>query len=144
MVQRKALYGIGLVAFVVAVMALTVLSLQPSNESSSLSSDASSFRLLKIDEVVPYDAECAVLGDIGHSCPTKATDTNASSLREVELVSYQRTDYYAGNFSVGPFSAPSVTYLQVWFTNSTVFCISPSYDNHATCPVSESLPVASW
>jgi hypothetical protein len=100
--------------------------------------------LLEINEIVPYGAGCIVLEGIGHSCPTAAANTNASSLRDAELVAYEGADYYAGNFSVGPFSAPSVTYLEVWFTNSTIFCISPSYSNHATCPVVEPLTPASW
>jgi hypothetical protein len=143
--QRRA-YVVGLV-MVIALLVVGLLSFQPSNQqtsNTSSSSNSSSFQLLKINEIVPYDAECNVLGGIGHSCPTRSAYTNASSLREVELVAYQGTDYYAGNFSVGPFSAPSVTYLEVLFTNSTIFCISPPYSNYATCPVVEPLPLVSW
>jgi hypothetical protein len=143
--QRRA-YVVGLV-IVIALLVVGLLSFQPSNQqtsNTSSSSSASSFQLLKINEIVPYDAGCIVLEGIGHSCPTKSADTNASSLSEVELAAYQGTDYYAGNFSVGPFSAAKVAYLEVWFTNSTIFCISPSYSDHATCPVFEPLPLASW
>jgi hypothetical protein len=132
---------------VVALLALALLSFLPSSQhtsNTSSSSNSSPLQLLKIDEIVPYGAGCIALEGIGHSCPTAVADTNASSLTDVELVEYRGTDYYAGNFSIGPFSAPKVTYLEVWFTNSTIFCVSPSYGNYAACPVVEPLPSASW
>jgi hypothetical protein len=150
LVQKKTLYAITLAVAVIAVLALSTLSFQPSNVLTSSdtppfsSPDNPSFRVLKINEVIPYDAGCIVLEGIGHSCPTKGANTVASSLREVELIAYGSTDYYAGNFSVGPFSAPSVTYLEVWFTNSTIFCVSPLYASFPACPLNESLPSVSW
>ena len=116
LVQRKVLYAVVLVA-VVAVLALVVLSFrfsnqQTSNTSSSLSSNASSFQVLKTNVTVSYDVECMVLEAVGHTCPTmarNATGASPSSLRGVELIAYQRTDYYAGSFSSGPYGQLSVT-----------------------------------
>jgi hypothetical protein len=153
LVQRKAFYAVVLVVVVVAVLALTVLSFQPSNQrtsnTSSLSSNASSsFQVLKTNATVSYDAECLVLENIGHTCPTisqGANGTSASYMRNVELVAFQGADYYAGNFSGGfAVGGPTFPSHNVWFTNSTIICISPSFSNYATCSVNESLPSVSW
>ena len=103
------------------------------------------FQVLETNVTVSYDAECLVLQDIGHTCPTVSvgdTGSSASWMRGVELVAFQATDYYAGNFSAG-FTGPYVSH-DVWFTNSTIFCVTPLLGNYATCPVDEPLPSVSW
>jgi len=163
MVNRRTGIGtaaIGIIAViaVVAILAFTALSFQPSNQSTSNTSSVStsntpSFQVLRTNVTVPYDAGCMVLEQIGHTCPTVTAnpETSNSSLRGLELISYQGTDYYAGCFGKGPcgngsyFNGVStVPYPNVWFTNSTIFCVSPLYGNYATCPVNESLPSVYW
>jgi hypothetical protein len=108
-----------------------------SASSSSFSSNTSSWQVLKTNVIVSYNAECMVLGAVGHTCPTisrNASGTEPSSLRGVELVAYQGTDYYAGNFSEGPYGQTTVSSRTVWFTNTTIYCITPPYDNYVACP----------
>jgi hypothetical protein len=117
----------------------------------SSTSTASSWQVLKTNVTVSYDTQCMVLYAVGHGCPTMNANTNASSLRGVELVAYQGTDYYAGNFSEGPYGPgpysngrPVIAYHNVLFTNSTIFCVSPSYGDYVVCPYPEPLPIVSW
>jgi len=153
------LYTVVFLVVGVAVLVFALLSFQPSNQTTShtssvSSSNTSSFQVLKTNVTVPYDAACMVLEGIGHTCPTVTAnpETSVSTVRGVELVAYQGTDYYAGSFCKGPcgngsyFNGVStVPYPSVWFTNSTIFCVSPAlYGNYATCPVNESLPSVSW
>jgi len=114
---------------------------------------ALSFQVLKTNVTVPYGTGCMVLEGIGHTCPTTTASagTSASTIRDVELAAYQGIDYYAGNFSEGPYGPGSYvdgqltfTSTDVWFTNSTIFCASPLYGSYATCPVDEPLPSVSW
>ncbi len=141
---------IALSVMVVAVfLAVTVLSsFKPPQvpNTSSVSSHASSFQVLKTNVTIPYRAGCMVLEQIGHTCPTMTAnpETSNSSLRGIELIAYQGTDYYAGTFSKGPYAGGNAAFPSVWFTNSTIFCISPHYANYPTCPVNEPLPPISW
>jgi len=105
--------------------------------------------VLKTNVIVRSAVECMVLEQIGHTCPTVTTDpfTTPSSFMGVELITYQGTDYYAGNLSgIGGFSngVSTVPYPGVWFTNSTIFCVSQPYGDSATCPTSGRLPSVSW
>lgn len=154
MAQRKALYAIVTTGVVVAILALTVVSFQPSNQPSpnrssvSSSSNESSFQVLKTNVIVNSAVECMVYEGIGHTCPTVTSDpfTTPSSFKGVELIAYQGTEYYAGDLSgLGGFSngVSTTPYPSVWFTNSTIFCMSPS-SSYPTCPVAESLPSVSW
>ena len=138
---RKVVYAVCSVA-VVAILAFAVVSFHPSNQQTS---NSGPFQVLRTDITVSYNAECLVLEPTGHTCPTisiGANGTSESPMRNVELISYQGTHYYAGNFSAG-FVGPSVSH-NIWFTNSSIFCTSPSLGNYNACPLNEALPQASW
>jgi hypothetical protein len=154
LVKQTLVYATVLIAVMGAVLALALGSFlqQPSNRQTSdasptlPASSSASFQVLKTDATVPFDAECLVLEDTGHTCPTVSAGdngTNASPMRNAELVSFQGTRYYyAGNFSAG-FTGPPGSH-DIWFTNSTIFCVTPSLDSYATCPANENLPQVSW
>ncbi len=162
MAKRNALYAVVLVAVaVVVLLALTFVSFFPSNQqqqqtsntSSGSNASSASFQVLRTNMTIPYGAGCMVLEQLGNTCPpvTVNPQTSNSSLRGVELISYQGTNYYAGTFSKGPIGNGSyfngestVMYPRVWFTNSTVFCVTPARGSFAACPVSASLPAVSW
>jgi len=74
----------------------------------------------------------------GFSCPTINTAAHSSSLENAELISYQGTEHYGTNFTgyLNGQGAPST----IWFTNSTIFCVSPMTSGYATCPTHPILP----
>ena len=102
--------------------------------SNSAITTSTSWQVLKTNVTVRYDAGCMVFEAVGHTCPTKGANTTTSSLTGVELILYHGTDYYAGNFSAGPYGQTAVSYLTVWFTNTTIYCITPPKDNYPACP----------
>ena len=71
---------------------------------------------------------------VGHTCPTKGANATTSSLTGVELILYRGADYYAGNFSAGPYGQTAISYLTVWFTNTTIYCITPPNGIYPACP----------
>lgn len=116
-----------------------------SQSISTSGSGSAPFQVLATNVSVTYNTECLVLENTGHTCPTisaGATGASPSGMRNVELISYQGTQYYAGNFSAG-FTGPPVSH-NIWFTNSSIFCTSPSFPNYDACPVDEALPLVSW
>jgi hypothetical protein len=101
---------------------------------SSPSRKTTSWQVLKTNVTVRYGTGCMVFEAVGHTCPPKGENTTTSSLTGVELIVYRGTDYYAGNFSAGPYGQTAVSYLIVWFTNTTIYCITPPNDNYPACP----------
>ena len=81
---------------------------------------------------VYYAPACMIIETFDFSCPTLDTVRQLPSLDNVELVSYQGNYYYVVNYSFS-FNLQSKSYL-VWFTNSTIFCITPKYGNFNVCP----------
>ncbi|MGA2874598.1 MAG: hypothetical protein ABSE82_03570 [Nitrososphaerales archaeon] len=161
MVRAKKAVSLGIVALILVAIIIIVgfgvfldtllntTETQQTTNTSSHFSEASSWQVLKPNVIVSYNAECLVLGAVGHTCPTTTRNDSgmdASSLRGVELVAYQGTDYYAGSFSVGPYGpASSVnTPWYILFTNSTIFCVTPAFVSYVACPFSEPLPSATW
>jgi hypothetical protein len=67
------------------------------------------------------------------SCPTINTAMHSPSLSNVEIISYQGKELYDMNFTYG-FNGQPVTHT-VWFTNETVFCVSPMFNGYKLCPV---------
>ena len=68
--------------------------------------------------------------DLGMICPP-ASD---ASLSHVELIEYGGMYFYSHN-QTAPTGEPGVHPMyEVWFTNSTVFCVSPVYPQNPTCP----------
>ena len=89
--------------------------------------------VLKNNVTIYYGPACAVISATNDNsgCPTEnnATRPPSPSISNVELVSYQGTEYYVANEN-------SVT---VWLTNSTVFCVSPTFNygpnpGYPACP----------
>ena len=104
---------------------------------------STSWQVLKTNVTINYFAACMVLNAVGHTCPTINTTSNDSTLAGVELVEYQGTKYYMGNFSEGPYLGyasfdangyPTPASRIVWFMNSTIFCIDPPYGDYRACP----------
>jgi hypothetical protein len=52
----------------------------------------------------------------------------------VELIRYGITYYYSANQTLPAGEPGSYPSYDVWFTNSTVFCVSPGYPQTPTCP----------
>jgi|SRR5579872_2660599 len=100
------------------------------------STETTSWQVLKTNVTVGYDAGCIVFEAVGHTCPTKGANTTTSSLTGVELILYRGTEYFTGNFSAGPYGQTAASYLNVWFTNTTIYCITPPNDNYPACPSS--------
>src|SRR5579862_839569 len=90
---------------------------------------------LKTNLTVYYDPACMIIEAFNSSCPTLDTVNQSPSLKNVTLLFYRYTAYYYGveysfdiNFVKGTYN--------VWFTNSSIFCISPKYEDYRTCPLS--------
>jgi hypothetical protein len=60
-------------------------------------------------------------------------------LRNVTIINYRGEELYAINTSSG-FDSQPVAYT-VWFTNDTIFCVSPLLSNYSLCPVHPYIPV---
>ena len=112
-------------------------SLNSSCETAStttVSLNSQSWRVLKTGVTVYYDTACLVLGFIGHTCPTKNTVTQTPSLTNLELIAYKGAEFYAGNFTTGPYGYAHPFTQAVWFTNSTIFCATPPAGDYPACP----------
>ena len=101
--------------------------------SISVTSNSSSWTVIKSNTTIYYGAACTPLGPFALSCPTINLATHSPSLSGVDLISYRGEDLYDVNFSYS-FNGQPLTYT-VWFTNDTVICVSPSLDGNALCPV---------
>jgi len=86
-----------------------------------------------------YGPACVPVGLFGLSCRTINTASHSPSLSNVEIISYQGNVLYDMNFTYGLNGQP-VTHT-VWFTNETVFCISPVFGVNELCPVHPVFPV---
>jgi hypothetical protein len=88
--------------------------------------------VLKENMTVSPDTACVVITAFGFGCPTEGNATASPYVHDVELLSYQGNQYYMANQTVN-----TIPYT-IWFTNSTVFCISPAFDegpiSYLLCP----------
>lgn len=121
-----------LVAALVIVIAVAgsgtayVLWTSASHDSNSISTThslASGWKVVRSNLTVDFNAAC-----IFGPCPTGTWPT-----KNVMLIDYQGSYYYDINFTYYSGGQP-VTHT-IWFTNSTVFCISPAY-GYNLCPTS--------
>jgi hypothetical protein len=71
------------------------------------------------------------------SCPPTYSGAKSPSLTNVEIISYRGEVLYDANISIGIDGQPMT--WTVWFTNSTIFCVSPS-DGYALCPAHPTYP----
>jgi hypothetical protein len=71
------------------------------------------------------------------SCPPTNPGAKSPSLKNVEVISYRGQVLYDANISIGVNGQP-ITWT-MWFTNSTIFCVSPS-DGYPLCPTHPNYP----
>lgn len=90
------------------------------------------WRIVNASLTVYYGAACMVYNTFNFSCPTMDTANLSPSLKNAQLLKYQGNYYYTLNFSFS-WNLKQERY-EIWFTNSTVFCVSPSYESYRTCP----------
>ena len=69
-------------------------------------------------------------GDLGMGCPPVSN----ALIFPVELIRYGITYYYSANQTLPAGEPGSHPSYDVWFTNSTVFCVTPAYPQTPTCP----------
>ncbi len=70
----------------------------------------------------------AVCEGLGFPCP------NMNQPQPATLVSYQGAYYYVSEVPAGgPNNTPIVRYT-IWYTNSSVYCITPKVIRYAACP----------
>jgi len=89
------------------------------------------WQVLKSNITVYYGTACMVVYAVNFGCPTINTATHSPSVGNVQLVGYVGNQYYVGQVGVN-----DVLYT-IWFTNSTIFCVSPLSDtgaNYLACP----------
>jgi hypothetical protein len=94
-----------------------------SNSISTTHSLTLSYKVVRSNLTVNFNAAC-VFGP----CPTGPWPT-----KNVMLIDYQGSYYYGINFTY--YSGGQPVAHTIWFTNSTVFCISPAY-GYNLCPTS--------
>jgi hypothetical protein len=108
-----------------------------SNSTSSTNSTA--WAVLNSNTTVYGNLACedtvAVLYPV--SCPPTYPGVKSPSLTNVEIISYRGQVLYDANISIGINGQP-ITWT-MWFTNSTIFCVSPS-DGYALCPTHPTYP----
>ena len=92
-----------------------------SNPASTSQSPASSWRVVRTNLTVDFNAAC-----IFGPCPTGPWPT-----KNVDLINYEGSNYYGINFTY--YSSGQPLTHTIWFTNSTVFCISPR-QGYNLCP----------
>ena len=94
---------------------------RPSNPTSTSQNLASGWTVVRTNLTVNFNAAC-----IFGPCPTGPWPT-----KNVDLINYRGNYYYGINFTYYSNGQP-VTHT-IWFTNSTVFCIS-SGEGYSPCP----------
>lgn len=92
-----------------------------SNPPSTSQGLASGWRVVRTNLTVNFNAAC-----IFGPCPTGSWPT-----KNVELINYKGNYYYGINFTY--YSNGQPVSHTIWFTNSTVFCISPA-SGYNLCP----------
>jgi hypothetical protein len=117
----------------------TLVSASISNASSSPSStsststNSSAWTVISSNATVYGNLACldtvAILYPV--SCPPAIPGSSPSL--SVEIISYHGEVLYDANISIGVNGQPIIHTM--WFTNSTIFCVSPMVDEHKLCPV---------
>ena len=119
--------------------ASTSASSNVTSSPSSASTNSSAWTVLNSNTTVYGNLACedtvAMLYPV--SCPPTYPGANSPSLTNVEIISYRGQILYDANISIGVNGQP-VTWT-MWFTNSTIFCVSPS-DGYALCPTHPTYP----
>lgn len=155
--RRRTAVGTAAIAFVVVVVLVGIVALVLAQSpidssttssstglaSSTSSSDASPSRSVTSNSMVwtVLNSNSTVYGDLACldtvamlypiSCPPAYPGSKSPSLTNVEIISYRGQVLYDANISIVVNGQPK-TYT-MWFTNSTIFCVSPS-DGYPICP----------
>ncbi|MDA4126582.1 MAG: hypothetical protein OK452_05195 [Thaumarchaeota archaeon] len=103
-----------------------------SNSVTTSHSLAFGWTIIRTNLTVYYNTACVVIESSYLSCPTMDTASHSPFLRNVDLILYQGNHYYDVNFTY--YSNGQPVTRTIWFTNSTVFCMSPMRSGYGTCP----------
>jgi hypothetical protein len=106
--------------------------------NSTTSTNSTAWTVIQTNTTLYYGPACTPLGVFELSCPTINEALHSPSLSNVDVVGYRGEEMYDVNFSYD-FNGQPLTYT-IWFTNDTVFCVSPSYDGNVLCPVHPIFP----
>jgi hypothetical protein len=103
----------------------------PTSVASSLSPG---WTVVRSGLTLYYDTACIPVESQDLSCPTSDPGSHSPYLNNVDLISYKGTYYYAVNFTYYENGQPDTH--TIWFTNSTVFCMSPRQmsSGYSLCP----------
>jgi|SRR5579872_2292847 len=100
-----------------------------------MSCGASTLQTIRTNLTIYYSPACLVRETFSQSCPTINTVDQSPSMSNVSLLYYRYTTfYYSVDFTLYSNNMP--TTYNVWFTNSSIFCITPKYENYRVCPLS--------
>jgi hypothetical protein len=102
--------------------------------NSSSVSQGAQWQVVKKSVTVYYgvaNIPCGVV--VPTSCMTVNTEAHSPSLN-VSLIKYQGNYYYASNYTTFWNAQPRAA--TIWFTNSSIFCVSPSLGRYSPCPAS--------
>jgi hypothetical protein len=130
--------GMTYLAFPPRPMAFSQNSTGQSQASSTGQNRASSWEVVKTSLTVYYGTACIPVEASYLSCPTMDTANHSPSQSNVDLIRYQGSYYYAVNFTYSLNGQPITR--TIWFTNSTVFCMSPQEpgSGYELCPTGPS------
>jgi hypothetical protein len=152
--RRQAITAVAIVLFVIAASAVGITGYAFLTSSQSNNARPSVNGLRVVSTSVTVHGEPAFIGlceAIAASCPP--SEMNASL--NVELINYNDDYYYVHNDTVvsggtitethtnstGGLNITTVTGNQstvtytAWFTNSTLYCVTPNLDTAPTCPI---------
>lgn len=121
-----------------AASSTTSPNVSPNQSAASPSANSSSWTVIRTNTTLYYGLACTPLGVFELSCPPMNNALHSPSLSNVDVVGYRGEELYDVNFSYN-FNGQPLTYT-IWFTNDTVFCVSPSYDGNVLCPVHPIFP----
>ncbi len=100
----------------------------PSTSTSVQNSPSISHYKVERENITVSGAAACVPEELeGLGCPT-----GSPKLGNVDLISYESSQYYATNFTSYANGQPA-TY-DVWFSGTTIFCVSPIVDEYQPCP----------
>jgi hypothetical protein len=95
--------------------------------------------VIRTNTTLYYGPPCTPLGLFELGCPTINKALHSPSLSNVDVVNYRGEELYDVNSSYN-INGQQLIYT-VWFTNDTIFCVSPSFGGNALCPVHPILPI---
>jgi len=149
MTSRGVLVFVTTILIVTGAYVSTSELMSPSSASTSevasstsintlTTSSLASYRILQRNLTIYFDPACIPPELEGFSCPTVNAAAHSPSLGNIELISYQGSEYYGTNFTGYMNGQPDTS--DVWFTNSTILCVSPMAGGYPECPTNPGQP----